>query len=792
MFTGFKQHCHYNSTGESDLSATLPFAVTIFLSAFLLFQVQPLITRHILPWFGGTPAVWSAALLFFQTLLLAGYAYAHLLSRGSSIALNRRKRMLHASLLVSAVLVLLLSAFAWGAPLLPDGVWRPPDSSLPLLRVFVVLLVSVGLPYFVLSTTSPLVQSWFHLIHPDRSPYWLYALSNLGSFLALLTYPVVFETLLDLPQQTMLWSAGFLIFVVLNLYLFIRVIKTGSSKMKFGAPEMESGPPLMTSAPPQGKSGAPQVKSGALLVQPLQESLADDETNPERPKATRMDRLLWLLIPTCTTILLIAVTSYLTQEVAVIPFLWVLPLGIYLFSFTLTFNDRSIYQPFVAVVLLGIAILLFIYTYINLTTVGIFAQIIASCFFLLMATTVCHGELYRLRPSSDHLTSFYLVVSLGGVIGGLLVNLVAPLVFDWYWELPLGVFACWLLVVVLFITNRGSFIWRRFGWLAVPVLLGILVVSGYFFFRDYQRTLNAVLTMQRNFYGVLRVRRIQYERQSQADSAQNEPPLYAYSLSHGITSHGFQFIDPEIRDVPTAYYGPQSGIGLAIRNYRRTLPAEIRPNHLKVGVVGLGTGTIAAFGNEGDTYRFYEINPAVTALAKGENGYFSFLEDSPASIEIVPGDARVSLEQELARGQPQDYDILAVDAFSGDSIPVHLLTVEAFETYLRHLKPQGVLAVHISNRYLDLEPLLYSLAEHFGLETALIVNPRTDSGSYTAVWVLMTYNKGFLETNAIQRFSSTDRETDPWMVENRTVRLWTDAYSNLFQFLRLEGAFKIK
>jgi hypothetical protein len=747
--------------------STYPFAVTVFLSAFLLFQIQPLITRHILPWFGGTPAVWSAAMLFFQTLLLAGYAYAHWLSTGAALADSRRKVIVHAWLLAGSVVVLLVTAFAWGAPLLPDSWWRPPDSSLPLLRILVVLLVSVGLPYFMLSTTSPLLQSWFHALHPARSPYRLYALSNLGSFLALISYPIIFEIWFDLPQQTVMWSAGFLVYTGMSIFLFTKRLKA---------------PPGLVQA---GETGV--------------EGLAEGE---EEHHPTPGIRLLWLFIPACTSVLLLAVTSYLTQEVAVIPFLWVLPLSIYLLSFTITFAKRSVYHPLISVILLGMSVLVISYTILNQHKMGIFAQIIAACFFLLMATIVLHGELYRLRPPPDRLTSFYMLVSLGGVIGSLFVNLAAPQIFSWFWEFPLGVLACWLLVMLLLAVNRKSFLWRRFrrtipiGWLAVLILLGVLATSGYLLYKDYRNTKAGALSMQRNFYGALRVRQVSVGDPAQEAAAQGAGAQdagtnsagtnSAYSLTHGITSHGFQYIDEALREKPTSYYGPLSGIGLAVRQYRKSLPIKDRLNDLRVGVVGLGVGTIAAFGRDGDLYRFYEINPDVIALAEGFGDYFTYLEDSAAEIEIIPGDARVTLEDELEREGPQEYDILAIDAFSGDSIPVHLLTIEAFETYLAHLKPEGVLAVHISNRYLDLQPLLQAVAEHFDLEAVLIASERTATGSYPAVWVLLTRNQEFLKLYEIKT------NTDPWLNENRNVRLWTDAYSNLLQFLRRGGAFNIK
>ncbi len=711
------------------------FVITTFLSAFLLFQVQPLISRYILPWFGGTPAVWSTSMLFFQMLLLAGYAYAH------RIALGRKNRLiLHLTLLATSSLVLFWLAISWGAPLLPDISWKPPNASLPFIRIITILTVSIGLPYFILATTSPLLQAWFKFLSPDQMPYKLYAVSNLGSFLALISYPLVFELLFNLRKQAGIWSLAYLLYLGLCCYLTIKMLQANKSQ-------------------PVKVEGGPDIALSVL------------ETSP-----SRFQIFFWIALSACTSLLLLAITNQMTQEVAVIPFLWVLPLSIYLLSFAVTFSGERWYPQTLYIFLLGISSLLLSYALDRAPIIGIFPQIAIFSFFLLAATFVCHGELYRLRPDPQHLTSFYLYISLGGALGGLFVNLVAPLLFKGYWELHLGVVLAWILILVLVMANKklSVFHYRRLWTAAV---LGIFIgTTGYFLFSHIKNISGGVLEMQRNFYGVIRVRSITL----------GEPPLDALSLSHGLTSHGTQYTQSERRKIPTAYYGPMSGVGLALSSYARTIGHNPLPNSLRIGVVGLGTGTLATYGKGGDTFRFYEINPAVIQLALGEGDYFTYLLDTQATFDIISGDARVSLEAELKRGNPQNFDLLAVDAFSGDAIPIHLLTKEAFEIYLQHLKPGGVLAIHISNRYLDLAPLVQSLGEFFGLEQALIASPGNDNGGYAAVWVLLSKNPQFFQLPEIAANKKALPEDMP------EIRLWTDDYSNLLPYLRMEVFFRVR
>jgi hypothetical protein len=728
-----------------EMTRKIIFSFTTFLAAFLLFWVQPLISKYILPWFGGTPAVWSTALLFFQSLLMAGYAYAHLQSK-----LSRRGLVIHCVFLGISLLALFLSALAWGVPLLPGSNWKPLDASLPLLRILVVLLASIGLPYFVLAATSPLLQTWYRLLLPGHSPFRLYALSNLGSFLALICYPFLLEPLLDLQQQSSLWSIAFMGYSALSAWLLFKV----------------SRQPLRTDQP--------------SLEQSARESHQARWIDPP----TRQQKLVWILLPAISSMLLLSVTNQLTQEIAVIPFLWVLPLAVYLLSFTLTFAERNWYKPGWVVALLAISLLLLSFTLENFLTTGVIVQIIVYCFFLFLATFFLHGELYLRRPPDRQLTAFYLLISLGSVLGASFVNLAAPLVFNGFWELQLGMIACWVLVLVLLVGNRKSTYYQGENRLVIYAWLFVMGIISIVAFETYTSARFGTLFSQRNFYGITRVRRVIFNEAmpNAAPTSSDAREIESNMLSHGATTHGFQFLDPALRNVPTSYFAPSSGIGLTLTHYPKIAGKSSPTGGTKVGVIGLGIGTLAAYGKPGDAYRFYEINPTMIELAKGDGDYFTFLQDTPAEVEIISGDARLALERELEEKGSQAFDVLVMDAFSSDSIPVHLLTRQAFELYLQHLKAGGVLAINISNRYIDLAPMLYSLAEYYDLGIALIRSPEASPSSYPAIWTLLTHNEIFLTLPEITRAAEKPPDLSPG------VRLWTDDYSNLLPYLMVSGS----
>ncbi|MBE3071316.1 MAG: fused MFS/spermidine synthase [Planctomycetes bacterium] len=664
--------------------------------------------KWILPWFGGGPAVWTTCLLFFQVILLAGYGYAHFLRR----RLGERGQMLvHAAVVVAAVLLL---------PIGPSVGWRPDGAGDPTWRVLAVLAMGVGLPYFVLSATSPLVQAWFSVARPGASPYRLYALSNAGSLLALASYPFLIEPALRLRTQAAIWSAGFAAFAVLCVYCAVRAWRRAAAA---GA----------------GGAEADGVVAGTLQGRP--------------GVATR---LLWLALPACASVLLLAVTNQMCADVGVLPFLWVVPLGLYLVSFILCFESDRFYRRPVFWPLLVLALPAVLWLLDQDVETALVWQVLGYGAAFFVCCMVCHGELARLKPGPRHLTSFYLTVSAGGAAGGVFVALVAPLVFERYFELHIGLWACYALAMLALWRERAPLRSRRKPYVALAGLAGVAVLAGaaVALYYDADRQVTGVVASARNFYGVLQV--VPYTSATDGD-------VY-YCLNHGNVLHGCQYTSEPLRSEPTTYYGRQSGIGLALASRGGEGP-------VRVGIVGLGTGTIAAYGREGDVFRFYEINPDVMRFA---TTHFTYLGDSKAECEVVLGDARLSLEREAAEG----YDVLALDAFSGDAIPLHLLTVEAFEIYRRHLKPDGILAAHISNRFLDLKPVVLGLADHFGMAVAVIDAGDEDKEELSpSLWVLLSADRASLQDDAIRTAAS------PVDASPSALRLWTDDYSDLFSVL---------
>jgi hypothetical protein len=706
------------------------FAVCIFLSAFLLFQVEPMIAKIILPWFGGTPAVWSTVVLFFQLLLTAGYAYAYWLLKKS-----RRREYIHLVLLGVSLVSILILGLIWKSPITPGAGWKPQGGVFPIWDIFKLLTISVGLPYFLLSSNSPLIQAWFDRAFPEKTAYRLYALSNAGSLIALVTYPVLVEPNLTLPWQGWIWSLAYAVYVGLSAYGAIGVLRH---------------------KPVRGPDPAIAAQDVGL-----------------HPRLR--DYTLWIALAATASILLLAVTSKITQEVAVIPFLWVLPLTIYLLTFVLAFSGERWYSRQAFLLLFFAATLLAGWAFGHSDSLGIQEQIGIYALVLFAACMICHGELYRLRPHPVHLASFYLMVSIGGAVGGVVINFVAPYVFKGFWELPLGLVLCWLIFLVVTSVSRSSFS-NRWVFIANEVLLlSAVVIASMRSYQQIRADLVNDLYIQRNFFGVLRVRQKNFYAVAPIhlySIGQDIESYHRYALIHGVTIHGYQFHDVPLQDLPTSYYGSTSGGGLAILNHPN------RGKRMRVGVLGLGVGTLAAYGQPGDVYRFYEINPAVIRLAEGENDYFTYLSGSQAKVEIVPGDARLSLEQELAAGRPQNYDVLLVDVFSSDSIPVHLLDVESFEVYLQQLSPEGILAMHISNRRLDLVPVVWTLADHFGLTRVLINDPGDGVVTFPSMWILLARDPALLANPAI---ASRGKPMDGYVSH---VRLWTDDYNNLFQILK--------
>ncbi len=686
------------------------FSLTIFWGACLLFLVQPLIARFILPWFGGGPAVWTTCMLFFQVLLLGGYAYAHF---SISRLTPRRQVITHLCLLALAVALL---------PITPGDQWKPTDGSNAAGHILLLLLACLGLPYLVLSATGPLLQAWFSKANPGVSPYRLYALSNIGSLLALLVYPFVLEPQLARQAQANWWSIGLALYAGLAGWCGYKVWNSAGADAK------------------------------ATIV--------DDDV--EVSSTTR--KLLWFALPACGVMLLLAITNKICQDIAVVPFLWVLPLSLYLLSFIISFDSprwyhRAFWLPLLAA-LLGMVLY-------NLDQAESHPNItpLASLYLgtMFVACMVCHGEVFRLRPGASRLTGYYLSISAGGAAGGLFVALVAPLIFSDYFELHLALFLTAALVLGV-LRQDASFPLQhgkaRWGW---AVLLLLLPAFGYGLYDVASTSLRGAVSVTRGFYGVLKV----------TETDKGDPTRHHLTIQHGATIHGLQYQSDERRMDPTSYYTSTSGVGRLLR----TLKPE---GGRRIGAVGLGSGTLAAWGRKGDTFRFYEINDDVAHLASTT---FTYLKDSKAKTELVMGDARLRME-----GEPdQQYDVIILDAFSSDAIPVHLITLEAFATYQRHLKKDGVIIIHVSNRYLELHPIVYRIAEKIGFPAITIDDNDTvseDEGFYGSDWIVMTRNAELLKQPLIH-----DAASDPAEFSARVLP-WTDERSDLLRIMvSEEGSF---
>lgn len=681
-------------------------AATIFLGSFLLFQVQPLLGRFILPWFGGTPAVWTTCMLFFQSLLLAGYAYAHVATGFS----RKRQAVVHGSLLLVALLFL---------PVAPDpAVWKPTPDAAPIVAILILLGATVGVPYLLLAASAPLVQFWFIHDLPGRSPYRLYALSNAGSLLALLTYPFLIEPTLSLHRQVVIWSWGFALYAGLCAVCALRPVVARKG------PELEAAAGRLPEKEP-------------LAVAPL----------------PRLDIALWFLLSACGSALLLATTNQLCQEVAVVPFLWIVPLALYLVTFIICFRNEQGYDRTLWGVLL-VAGIGFACRTIDLgMNAALPSQVLVYTATLFVGCMVCHGELVRRRPEPAHLTFFYLAIAAGGALGGSLVGLAAPLLFTGFWEYLLTL--CLTAAVVAVAWFRGGAAGAAPRWLLPATGFGLIALVG-FSVKHIRADAPATLTAVRNFYGVLKVQRFR------------ETGGEYLAMMHGRVMHGCQFQDAARRAQPTAYYTEETGVGLAFRHH----PNRQRP--LRAGLVGLGAGTLAVYGRSGDTLRYYEINPAVIDLARA---HFSFLRDSAATVETVPGDARLVLEAEAARGAGADFDLLVIDAFSSDAIPIHLLTRECFALYGQRLRGDGLIAIHITNRYLDLAPLVRAEAEAAGFRVGLITTAKdvTTMSSRTD-WVILGREERFFSDAAVSK------RLQPMPAP--LSRLWTDDYASLWPLIR--------
>ena len=756
----------------------LPATVT-FLSAFLLFMLQLLMGKILLPWFGGSPAVWTTCMLFFQVVLLCGYAYAHGLTRLPSRAQGR----IHCGLILLSVALLGVAWWRWGSPIIPSAEWKPVGSDGPQMRILTLLLVSIGLPFFLLSTTSPLIQHWQGLQHAGGKIWRLYAVSNTGSLLGLLCFPFLVERFLEIPVQAVVWTVGFGVFALGAAILALRV-----------------------------KSQAPPAVAVAYAE--------------EKPKSSRLTLLAWLILPMTTSAMLLAVTNELCQEIASVPFLWMLPLALYLLSFIICFDRPAWYHRrffLAAGAAATVAVLITASLGIQLT---IPVHVVSFGGFLFVFCMIGHGELFRLRPATSRLTLFYLMVALGGALGGIFVSLVAPMIFTNFWEFNIMATAAWVILGILLLREKESmfhrgdwwqmlvFIWllvylgirigaeitlpvshplarnlplhalaglvlawlvcfplrrTRFArskyWPRAMVVVVIFIAESFMLFR-IQSDQSGAIAAERNFYGTLRV--------TTPPEVPGKQPAQTM-LTHGNINHGFQYHDEALSRQPVSYYGDTSGIDIAIRRHLRRLAAPAQS--LRIGVLGLGAGTMAAFGEKGDFVRFYEINPAVIRYSTAEKPIFTYLSDSQASTEIVEGDARLMLERELTDGQPGKFDVLVMDAFSSDSVPVHLLTREAFALYQKHLRDKdSIIAVNISNRFLDFRDLVSSQSGEIEM-FPMLVHVRDLAVTHgPSSWMILSRSIPFLNDPVLKQHGV------PWIPQRKVI--WSDSFSNLYQILR--------
>ena len=671
----------------------LLYACTIFMSAFLLFLVQPIIAKQILPWFGGSAAVWTTCLVFFQVALLAGYAYTDFCTRKIK---PRTQVIVHVLLLLVSLGVL---------PILADLSWKPLGNEDPGLRILGLLIATIGLPYLLLATTGPLVQAWYSRSFPQGTVYRLFALSNLASMLSLISYPFLFETWIPTASQARWWSVGYGLFALL----------------------------CMTSAISSLRSS----KSATLPVTDSAAPLAD------APAPRRRDLLLWLALSAMGSWLLLAITNHITQNIASIPFLWLAPLTLYLLTFIVCFESDGWYKR--GLILGPLAITLGFCAWGLQTEYRLDIRIAISLYLagLFLCCMFFHGELAKMRPAPRYLTQFYLMVSLGGALGGIFVGLIAPRLFSSYAELGLGIVVTALLAAITL---------RELPIQVCLTSIALAGVYGYFWNNQLSQQSEDARVMTRNFYGTL--------------STKDTTPEIAHNavrrLTHGVIIHGEQYLSESRRGELTTYYGPDSGVGIAIQMADTV--------NRKVGVIGLGAGTLAAWGQPGDTYRFYDINPQVIEIADSE---FTFLRESKATIETVLGDSRLSLEREA----PQNFDVLVVDAFSSDSIPVHLITDQAMEVYLRHLKPGGSLVFHVSNRFLRIAPVVKTIADHHGLFSTEVRDGAEATDFSPTDWVLVTRDQTLLQHEALAGKGLP-------IVDIPGLTLWTDDFSSLYQILK--------
>ena len=744
------------------------FVVTVFLGSFLLFAVEPMVAKFLLPSFGGTAAVWSTCLVVFQTLLLAGYAYAHLLRTTLS---PKAQRWTHLGVLVVALFFL---------PPAPNVHLAADASGTPVWALLRCLFTSIGVPFFALSATAPLLMEWFRQSFPGWSHDRLYAFSNAGSLLALLAYPVLLEPAFTRTTQAWLWAGG--------MGLFLVVCATAAWRSR-------PGPALAAASSPQPKVAADvsrrpgaHAKNAPTDVGGYTRSARGGRDRAEQPLPPPPPAWLWIALSACGSGLLLALTNQLSQDVAPMPLLWVVPMAVYLLTFILCFEGPRSYKRGIFIPASFVAFLFLAWLLDKGYLHGFWLQVAGDLAVLFLGCMVCHGELYRLRPRPERLTAYYLGIALGGALGGMFVALAAPALFNTFLETPiltvavagLVTFILWRegpnavtrlnrytsykgrhsappgnhVTPVTHLTHLTHFNMALLGSLAIAVSLGYVLA-------DLRK--QSIYTT-RSFYGAYRVKEV-----ALMPLDGNDWPLVygpARILLSSQIYHGLQFTNPPDAMRHTAYFCEEQGMGVTFR----ALPDRTNRN---IGVVGLGAGTLTTYARKGDYLRFYEINPDVARIAQT---HFTFLTNCPGRVDTILGDGRLSLERE----PNNNFDLLLLDAFAGDSVPLHLLTDQAMQTYRRHLKPDGVIMFNISNNHVDLQPVLRALADKHGLTTVLLPPRRVDprEGKLASMWMVLTANREFLNHPEVAELMRSSA-----FVSSRRPLLWTDDYSSILPIL---------
>jgi hypothetical protein len=737
---------------ERELPQLL-FTIALALSAGLLFWIQPLFGKMLLPLLGGTPSVWNTCLVFFQTALLLGYCYAH-----------AQRRYIPPRMQIISHLCLMLVFLCLLPARVPDG-WIPPAQGNPIPWLLLLLSASVGLPFVILSASAPLFQNWFSLSGELRAkdPYFLYAASNFGSLVGILGFPLIIEPRMTLANQAWLWTGGYVVLIL--------IVVSGSALI-------------------WGRISSQQAVT-------LEATQGSDTSSP---------RMWWLLLSAVPSSLLQSVTTYVTTDLASVPLLWVIPLGLYLISFVLVFSRRQLLPHGFMIYSQPVVLLALVLGAFWFPSIGLLWMLLLNLAALFVTAMVCHGELVRLRPSTDRLTEFYLIIAAGGVIGGIFNLILAPLLFSSLMEYPIALVIAGLLIpstkavreksrrlidvaipVAILLVLFGI-VWSAETWMGIafdrmdraivaiaggvvvylcyhhPLRFGLglaaLIVAGMYSASYDKHDSWKTVYAERNFFGILKI--------------QSHPRFQWLRMKHNTTSHGIQIGKGKWRRAPTLYY---TNIGPVGDMFRCRPPV---PSGRKIAVAGLGVGTMASYAAPNDHWMFYEINPAVVNFASDPN-HFTYLKDSPAKTEVILGDARLAL-----KNAPEGYfQVILLDAFSSDSIPVHLLTREALSMYLTKLAPEGLLAFHISNRHFDLVSVLKSLAIDLHLTGLWTMHHpsadyRRSLAAVSSNWVVLARKAKDLECLVkTGRWNRLDENEEP------VPRTWTDDYSNIIECLRI-------